>query len=62
MARGLGLGHREFHVCKQPARPALLDVPFGLLVRSRRRGADRVQAELLTELLQLCRGHGLIVP
>jgi zinc-binding alcohol dehydrogenase/oxidoreductase len=57
MARLLRPGHRELHVGEQAARPALADVPLGRLVGRRVRDADRVQAELLGECLQVVRPH-----
>ena len=53
MARDLRLGDREAHVREQAASAALADVPLGLDVGLGRRRADRVDADLVGQALEL---------
>jgi zinc-binding alcohol dehydrogenase/oxidoreductase len=62
VTRDFGSRHREAHVGEEALVTALADVPLGLLVRLGRRGADRVDAELLGEALEFQFRHKLIVP
>ena len=62
MARDLRPPRREAHRREEPALLALADVALGLLVRPGRRGADRIEAELLPQPGQLGGGHDRIVP
>jgi NADPH:quinone reductase-like Zn-dependent oxidoreductase len=62
MARDLRPARREAHGREEPAFLALADVPLRLLVGRGRRGANRVEAQLLTHAGQLGGCHGRIVP
>ena len=61
MARLLGPRHRELHPREQPSLAALDDVPLRLGVRLGAGDPERVEAELLTEPLDLGRRHARIV-
>ena len=56
------VGVREPHVREEAPVAALADVRLCLAVRHGRSRSDDIQPQLLGVPLQLCRGHGLIVP
>jgi zinc-binding alcohol dehydrogenase/oxidoreductase len=62
MARLLRVRHREAHVGEEPACAALADVPLGVQVRLRRRGADGVDPDLGGELPEVLDDHVDSVP
>ena len=62
VARDVGPGHRELHVCEETRLTALRDVPLGLLVRRGRSGADDIEAELGGTSGELGCLHARIVP
>ena len=62
MAGLLGPRDREAQIGEEAPLTPFDDLTLGLLVRRRRRGSDRVDAELLCDARELLARHGGIVP
>jgi NADPH:quinone reductase-like Zn-dependent oxidoreductase len=62
MAGLLGPRHRELHVGEEPARAALANVTFCVVVRRGGRGPDCIEPELLPDAVEVRRTHADSLP